>query len=97
MPKAEGVAAKGAPVNLDNATFCISRSQSFESAGRPGAFHTYYPKGQTDTILSIQEDGKKDTRLVSEAGAWETWVPSKDGNRAIFDQTAEFYAIPLVD
>jgi len=79
------------------ATYCISRAGSVASSGRPGAFHTYYPKGQTATILSVQPDGRKETRPLASAGAWETWVPSKDGNRAIFDQTAESYALPLVD
>ena len=85
------------PDDTGTATYCISRTGSVASTGRPGAFHTYYPKGQTETILSIQPDGRKETRPVTAAGAWETWVPSPDGNRAIFDQTAESYAIPLVD
>jgi len=78
-------------------TFCISRAASVPVAGKDDRFVTYYPKGQTDTVLSIQPDGSRETRPLAEAGAWETWYPSKDGNRAIFAETAEVYAVPLVD
>jgi hypothetical protein len=85
------------------ATYCISRSLSFEVSDKPGHFRTYYPKHnsrgerQQITILSVQPDGTKDTRVVAEGGAWETWYPSKDGQRAIFPECGEFFAIPLVD
>jgi hypothetical protein len=79
------------------ATFCISRSESFEAPHKPGSFCTYYPRGQKETILSIQPDGSKGVRFVNEAAAWETWTPSKDGNRAVFAECVEYYAIPLVD
>ena len=84
------------------ADYCISRKLSFEVADKPGYFRTYYPRWKDDdfqkeTILSVQPNGDKGTRLVDEGGAWETWYPSKDGNRAIFDETAEPYAFPLVD
>jgi Tol biopolymer transport system component len=80
------------------ASFCISWEQSFEAPGQTGAFSTYYPKGQTETILSISPTGERETRPADQAGnAWETWRPSKDGNRAIFHATVEVYAFPLVD
>ena len=80
------------------ATFCISWEHSFEAPGQTGNFSTYYPKGQTETILSISPEGTLDTRPATAAGgAWETWRPSKDGNRAIFYATVEVYAFPLVD
>jgi len=83
---------------MTTATYCISRSGSFEIPTQPGQFSTYYPKGQTDTILSIQPDGVLDTRPAANAGgAWETWTPSADGNRAVFLYTSECRAIPLVD
>lgn len=78
---------------MSDATFCISKSQSFAVEN---GFATYYPKGQTETILSIQSDGKKETRLKAQAGAWETWRPSADDMRAVFYETAEVYAYPLV-
>jgi hypothetical protein len=81
-----------------SATFCISWEQSFEAPGQTGCFSTYYPKGQTETILSISPTGERETRPADAAGgAWETWQPSKDGNRAIFRHTTEVYAYPLVD
>ena len=85
------------------ASYCISRELSFEAPHQPGAFCTYYPKHgpdgqrQTATILSVQPDGSKATRKKADAGAWETWVPSADGNRAIFREAGEFFALPLVD
>jgi len=91
------------PDDTGVATYCISRELSFEAPHQPGAFCTYYPKHgpdgqrQTATILSVQPDGRKDTRPKDAAGAWETWVPSKDGARAIFREAGEFFAFPLVD
>jgi hypothetical protein len=88
---------------MATATYCISRRLSFAAPDKPGCFCTYYPKNgpdgelQTKTILSVQPDGTKDIRRVDQAGAWETWTPSADGNRAIFMETAEVYAFPLVD
>lgn len=92
VPKGEPMA--GVP---GNATYCISRALSFEMPGRPGEFHTYFPKGQTDTVLSVREDGHYAAMPKAEAGAFETWKPSKDGMRAVFYETAEMYAIPLVE
>lgn len=81
---------------MADATYCISKAGSFEVS--PGTFCTYYPKGQTETILSIQADGTRETRPISSAGfPWETWRPSADGARAVFYDTAEVYAYPLVD
>ena len=80
-----------------SATYCISRGQSVPFPGNEGSFYTYYPKGQTETILSIQPDGSREPRPVSAAGAWEKWYPSADGNRAIFPEAGEVYALPLVD
>ncbi len=90
-PVAYSVPQKGDLVS--DATYTIFKSESFEI--RPGEFVTYFPKGQTATVLSIQPDGKKDVRLKEAAGAWETWRPSKDGGRAVFHETAEGYAFPL--
>jgi len=104
-PAAYGVPQEDPPMADDTgkATFCISRARSFEAPGKPGAFHTYYPKHgpdgqpQTRTVLSIQPDGSKEMRPAEAAGAWETWVPSADGNRAVFIEAGESFAIPLVD
>ena len=103
-PAAHTVPEEAPPMDdTGKATYCISRSLSFEAPHKPGAFCTYYPKHgpdgqrQTTTILSVQPDGSKDMRPKDAAGAWETWTPSKDGNRAIFEEAGEFFAIPLVD
>jgi len=85
----------------ERATYYIRMSLSFEVPDKPGYYRTYYPKHKpngelnTETILSIQPDGTKGTRLVEEGGAWETWKPSKDKNRSIFDEASESYMIPL--
>ena len=73
------------PDDTGKATYCISRTLSFEAPHKPGSFCTYYPKHgptgerQTITILSIQPDGSKDIRLVAEAGVWEMWTPARTG------------------
>lgn len=85
------------------ATYFISRALSYEVPDKPGYYRTYYPKFgpsgelQTKTILSVQPNGDKDTRLVTEGGAWETWKPNKAGNRALFEETTEPFAFPLDD
>ena len=73
--------------------FAISRSDSFEV--REGVWATFYPKGQTLTILSIQPDGSFQTRPFDHAGAWETWV-EEPGDRAVFHDTEYHQAFPLV-
>ena len=91
------------PEDTGKATYCISMELSYEVEGEPGHYRTYYPKHgpngerQTKTILSVQPNGDKDTRLVEQGGAWETWKKSKDGNRAIFPFAGEPFAFPLVD
>jgi hypothetical protein len=85
----------------ERATYFISMKLSYEVPDKKGYYRTYYPKFKPngelnkETILSIQPDGSKATRLVEEGGAWETWKPNKAGNRSIFDETTESYAIPL--
>jgi hypothetical protein len=78
--------------------FCISMKYSFPAPGKAGHFNTYHPKDQTETIVSINPDGKIETRPVSAAGgAWESWQPSPDGMRAIFyDLDGVVRAYPLV-
>jgi hypothetical protein len=89
------------PDIIERATYFISMKLSFEVPDKKGYYRTYYPKFKPngelnkETILSIQPDGSKATRLVAEGGAWETWKPNKAGNRSIFDETSESYAIPL--
>jgi len=89
------------PDVTERATYYISMALSFEVPDKPGYYRTYYPKFKPngdfnkETILSIQPNGEKATRLVEDGGAWETWRPSKDGFRSVFEETSEPYMIPL--
>ena len=96
-PAAYGVPQEEPPMaDTGKATYCIAWELSFPMPNRPGEYHTYYPNGQTATVLSVREDGSMSPISVAAAGAFETWKPSADGNRAVFYETAEHYAIPLV-
>ena len=89
------------PEIVERATYYISMKLSYEVPDKPGYYRTYYPKFKpngdlnTETILSIQPNGEKATRLVEEGGAWETWKPSKNKQRSIFDETSESFMLPL--
>lgn len=76
--------------------FSISRSRCIPHPGKPGYFTYEYPKG-TDTVLSVQSDGTFQTRPGGTTGAWETFYLDEARGRAIFDETAESFAFPLVD
>lgn len=86
---------------VEKATYYISMALSYEVPDKKGYYRTYYPKHKpngelnTETILSIQPDGTKSTRLVAEGGAWETWKPNQSKTRALFPEASESYAIPL--
>ena len=76
--------------------FSISRKRLIPVPGRAGYFTYQYPRG-TDTVLSVQPDGSFQSRPAGTAGAWESFYLDEDRRRAIFDETAESFAYPLVD
>ncbi|RPJ36157.1 MAG: hypothetical protein EHM35_08655 [Planctomycetaceae bacterium] len=89
-----------APKTEDDDMRCISKAESFESATEPGKFAMWYPRGQRQTILSVQPDGSWGFRnLVAIGGsptAWEKWEPNAEGDRAIFYETVDVQGFPLV-
>lgn len=76
--------------------FSISRQRCLAHPSKPGYFTYTYPKG-ADTVLSVQPDGTFQSRPAGTAGAWESFYLDEDRRRAIFDETAESFAYPLVD
>ena len=76
--------------------FSISKKRLIPVPGRAGYFTYQYPRG-TDTVLSVQPDGSFQSRPAGTAGAWESFYLDEDRRRAIFDETAESFAYPLVD
>ena len=55
----------------------------------PGSSTRHFPKGQTQTVLSVHDDGSYGAVPVEKAGAWETWKPSQDRHRprGVFRET----------
>lgn len=81
--------------DMATATLVISRKDLVPIPEKPGLFAARYPPG-TDTVMSVQPDGRIETRPITAIGAWETI--RDDGNKAVFIEAAGgTYAIPLVD
>lgn len=60
-----------------------------------GKFACRYPPGASDTVMSVQPDGRIETRPANAVGAWET--VTDDGTRAVFeDVDGKAFAFPLV-
>lgn len=82
--------AKEVEADMSVATFCISRSQQIPA---PGGFASKVGEAE---VLSVQPDGRIETRPMTAIGPWETY--REEGNRAVyFDVDGRHYAIPLVD
>lgn len=59
-----------------------------------GKYKYRFPNG-SDTILSVQPDGRIETRPFDAVGPWET--VTDDGTRAVFeDVDGKAFAFPLV-
>lgn len=84
--------------HMSDPEYVISMRGSFPHPWRPGRYLTWFPKGQQVTVLMV-EDGKRYTRVYEEIkdqpNAYESW--QRQGNRAVFDESTEWAAYPLVD
>ncbi len=80
-------------MTIIGATFSISRSKQIPSPHAAGCFASQV----SDTeVLSVQPDGRVETRPIDQIGPWETY--REEGTRAVFfDVDGKAFAIPLVD
>jgi len=59
----------------------------------PDRFAMYWPQGQTETVVSLQPDGRLETRPAAAVGPWESG--KKVGDKLVFvtDQAVKVFGL----
>jgi hypothetical protein len=60
----------------------------------PGTVAVIWPAG-SDTVLSVQPDGRYETRPRTAIGPWES--AKKVGNKLVFQPGGKVYVVPLIE